>query len=70
MPKITENAPITTDLKTLIVLGALLLTAGGIGWKVRDLGVKVEILEAAQKASERAIIETVVTLKAKGLIGP
>jgi len=72
MTKIDDRAAVTIYLKWAVVLvGLLISTASSAGvmiYQLRELGQKVEALEAQQKASERAIIETVTTLKVSGVI--
>ena len=69
MPTVNDKTTVTLDLKWLILLGGMLLSAGGMGWQLKALTDEVRDLKVQQHASERAIIETVVTLRAKGLIG-
>ena len=68
MPRISDKTAITLDLKWLILFGGMLLSAGGMAWQMKALTDQVAKLEAQQHATERAVIETVVTLKVKGVI--
>jgi len=66
MPILKDSTTVTLDLKWVLLLAGLLLSAGGVGWQIRDLTDHVAALEAQQKANERALIEIGVTLKLKG----
>jgi hypothetical protein len=68
MPTLKDSTTVTLDLKWVLLLAGLLLSAGGVGWQIRDLTGHVATLEAQQKASERALIEIGVTLKLKGQV--
>ncbi|MBU1457055.1 MAG: hypothetical protein KKD01_20260, partial [Proteobacteria bacterium] len=68
MPDINDRTTVTLDLKWLILLGGMLLSAGGMGWQLKTLADEVRDLKAQAHELERRSIEIAVTLKAKKVI--
>ena len=71
-PTLSEATEITVKVGWLISLMALLMalasSSGVLVYQVSELRAEVKSLTAQQAASERAIIETVTTLKVKKVI--
>lgn len=78
--KITDwLADLTFDLKTVLVIVSIVLSAAGTAWAIRDgaktqaaelAGLKAEVaaLKGKTESQERNILELTVTLKVKGVI--
>ena len=71
-PTLSEATEITVKVGWLISLMALLMalasSSGVLVYQVSELRAEVKSLTAQQAASERAILETVTTLKIKKVI--
>lgn len=71
-PTVSDALAVTVNVKWLIGIVALLMglasSSGVLLYQVHELRVQTEKLAAQQLASERAIIETVTTLKVKKVI--
>jgi len=71
-PTLSEATEITVKVGWLISLMALLMalasSSGVLVYQVSELRAEVKSLTAQQAASERAILETVTTLKVKKVI--
>jgi len=71
-PTLSDATEITVKVGWLISIMALLMalasSSGVLVYQVSELRAEVKSLTAQQAASERAIIETVTTLKVKKVI--